>query len=100
MIILEGMESEISIEPVSLSSNKNHDEDVPTLTENNVREEAYQWLEAINIKIRALEKIEIQVKVNKSQLPTNANIIPFTWYFKRNWALDVSLCKHKAILFM
>ena len=54
----------------------------------------------MNIEIIALEKRETSVKINRSYIPTNAKIRPYTWYFKRKRAPYGYLRIYKARLCM
>ena len=64
MFIMSYMDSEVDIEPlrhwvietVVLSSGEYNDEYLPTLTEDITWEEDYQWIEAMDNEISALEK--------------------------------------------
>ena len=72
-----------SIETVALSDRENNDKDPLNLIASIAGEEAYQWIEAMDIEISALENRDTWFIVKRSHLPANAKNLPFNWDFKR-----------------
>jgi hypothetical protein len=63
-------------------SKKGHDPDIPTIREALTDPYHNEFIEAMSIEIDELESHGTWTITNRSNIPSNAQVIPLTWAYK------------------